>query len=196
MVTNEMTKEKEAIELKKELTWGWKTPSDCIIETMKRLAKERPSTGERQKYIMQGKVPVPITVKVAKLTVKEILEMDNKVRSEAPKVFGLRQMKQYPVINDEYSPATKKATFKRLVGGEIIMEPNKMPQAIPIYEECAGFDPAENLTALNAEVDAECKKLYPLTKATKEDRKAIRNSLIQRKDLELAEKPEVEEDKE
>lgn len=182
-----------AAELKKELKFPFKTPADCMMEALKRLSKDRkPTEKSRTIYVMKGKTAVPVQVEVAKLTVQEILDMDNAARKEAPKCFGLRPLKKYPIILDEYSPATQKATWKKLIGGEIIMEPGKLAVAVPLFEECDGFDPAQNLEILESEVNKECARLYPTEEPTKEDKKAIRNSLIQRKNLELADAELVE----
>lgn len=169
-----------------ELKYPFKTAAQCRREAFRRLAKVRPEDEVREKPIMQGKFPITIKVKIAKLTVAEILAEDNKVRAEAPKSFKLRQIREYPIQLDEYNPATKKATWKKLIGGEIMMEPNKLPYALPVWQECEGFDASENIKVLEAEIDAECEKFYPTREPTKEERAAVRNSLIQRKEVEIA----------
>jgi len=193
MVTDKDTIE-IAAKVKSELRFKWKTPSGALKEALRRLAKVRPADSEEEKYITQGNMPLIIKVKVAKLSIKEILDMDNLVRAEAPKSFGLRQLRNYPVVLDEYSPVTEIARWKKLLGGKIVMEPNKIPYALPVWEECEGYDAKDHLDELKAEVDTECQRLYPTTDATRDERKAVRNSLLQRRNLNLAKGPEVAED--
>jgi hypothetical protein len=186
MVTIMKETREMAEEMKKELKFPFKTASQCLREALRRLAKARPIDEKRKTHVKRGDMYVEIELGIAKLTVKEILEQDNIIRTEVPKCFGLRPLREYPVVQDEYNPATKKATWKKLIGGEVIMEPGKLPVARAIWQESEGFDPAENMDILETEVTEECKKLYPTTEATKEERKAVMNSLIQRRNLELA----------
>ncbi len=144
------------------------TSNDCLIEALNRLARNS---------------------KKEKLTVGEILEADNAVRKEA----GLRPLKAYSVVEKEYKPSEKRTYFMRLAGATIIRKPGVLPKCVAEYEDCEGFDGAENKEEMSALLEEELDRLFPNITIERSHKNAALESIVARKQLE-ANKPVVEEE--
>mgnify|MGYP007071621265 CR=1 FL=1 len=139
------------------------TSNDCLIEALNRLARNS---------------------KKEKLTVGEILEADNAVRKEA----GLRPLKAYSVVEKEYKPSEKRTYFMRLAGATIIRKPGVLPKCVAEYEDCEGFDGAENKEEMTGLLEEELDRLFPNLTIEKSHKNAALESIVARKQLE-ANKP-------
>lgn len=156
-----LTKETEKVlgEMRRKI----KDESDSFLEALKRIAK-----GDKDE-----------------LTAMEVLVFDNKVRAEN----GMAQLKQYPIICDEYSPSMQKGTYKKLIKVIIKREKNKLPIPQAIYEECEGVETAFTKDEIEEEVDEMVKELYPdgiKAQDEKAKRSMIRESIIKKHERELA----------
>lgn len=140
-----------------------KTAADSLAEALKRIVRK--DATPRQ------------------VSVEEILKEDNKVRKE----YGLRELLAYPIFLDEYRPTTRQSFYKKLVGAEVFKEKDRLPDIKALYHEAEGFDPADNLEAIDEEVDRRCKELYPTAlEITAEMRNAARLSVIQQQEVKMA----------
>lgn len=146
------------------------TSNDCLVEALNRLAR---------------------TAKKDTLTVAEIIEADNAVRKEA----GLRPLKSYSVIEKEYKPSEKRTYFMRLVGATIVRKTGVLPKCVAEYEDCEGFDGAENKEEMTGLLEEELDRLFPNLTIEKSHKNAALESIVARKQLE-ANKSVVEEEKE
>jgi hypothetical protein len=141
------------------------TPNDCLIEALNRLARK---------------------TKGDSLTVKEIIAEDNAVRKEA----GLRAIKAYPVLEKEYKPSEKRTYFMRLVGAAIVRGKGVLPKCVAEYEDCEGFDGAENKEEMAILLEEELDNLFPGIQIEKSHKNAALESIVARKQLE-ANKQEI-----